>query len=609
MPVSDNIALEEQLKQLGFKSLVKEVKMYIKAGSFELTIPQSKKIKDDSLLYLLEFENSGKDTRLKQYNLTLQSVKIPKTVINGINTTKLEKHLLKADTFYNDYYLKDKPATKEETEIIELGKRDLKLLFESGGLAKEISQLLMFKYWPESNYKEFIPDDSRLKEKYQAEITIEWNNGEMLTADEAYNKAKEIFNASKSKEMKEEHPISDEVLDLVTIALSKGENYMAYNNSLYFIDKSYIHFFKTRDEAFEFAENNISDRDRFAVLHFNSVKDILNQIPYGEELQRQLNPDPDANGLYNKDGNDFTDALIDHFESQQLLLFDKQLKTNFMNNENLQYLKDNIKYMGFGENMYRELERNLGEGKGEFQLHFAAEINKKPFEATLNFRKSDSTDMYFFNNYNASLEKSNGEKNEQTFYLNKGKGVTAKEAYNLLDGRAVHKDLTTKEGQPYKAWIQLDFENKDKNNNNEVKQFHENYGYDVKAAVEKFAVAELSDPEKTKALMQSLEKGNVQSVTIEKDGSSHKMFMEADPQYKKVTLYDSNMKMVAKESLERYKAGMDKGAKEVKQGQEHDKKKDLKPATKAEKEKLEQKNGKSLLPKKRESKGKGLGVS
>lgn len=126
-----------------------------------------------------------------------------------------------------------------------------------------------------------------------------------------------------------------------------------------------------------------------------------------------------------------------------------------MNNENLQYLTDNIKYMGFGETLKAELERNMGEGKGEFQLHFKAEINKKPFEATLNFRKSDSTDMYFFNNYHASLEKSNGEKNEQTFYLNKGKGVTAKEAYNLLDGRAVHKDLTTKEGQPYKAWIQL----------------------------------------------------------------------------------------------------------------------------------------------------------
>ncbi|TXJ23376.1 MAG: hypothetical protein E6Q24_18505 [Chitinophagaceae bacterium] len=409
--------------------------------------------------------------------------------------------------------------------------------------------------------------------------------------------------------MKSEHPIADEVLDLVTIALSKGEHYMAYNNSLYFIDKDDVHFFSTKEEANDFSTANISDRDNFSVLHFNSIKDILEKIPYGENTSLQLNLDPDANSLYNKDGNEFTDALIDHFESQQLSVFNKQLKTNFMNNENLQYLTDNIKYMGFGETLKAELERNMGEGKEEFQLHFKAEINKKPFEATLNFRKSDSTDMYFFNNYNASLEKSNGEKNEQTFYLNKGKGVTAKEAYNLLDGRAVHKDLVTKEGQPYKAWIQLDFENKDKNNNFEVRQFHENYGYDLKAAVEKFAVAELNDPDKAKALMQSLEKGNVQSVTIEKDGSSHKMFMEADPQYKKVILYDSNMKMVAKESLEQYKSGIDRGSKEIKEGQENDKKKDLKPVAKTEKEKLEKKNGQSLLPKKRESKGKGLGVS
>ncbi|MBS4066682.1 MAG: hypothetical protein KGZ74_19120 [Chitinophagaceae bacterium] len=405
------------------------------------------------------------------------------------------------------------------------------------------------------------------------------------------------------------HPIADEVLDLITIALSKGEHYMAYNNSLYFIDKDDVHFFSTKEEANDFSTANISDRDNFSVLHFNSLKDILEKIPYGESISHQLNLDPDANGLYNKDGNDFTDALIDHFESQQRSLFDKQLKTHFMNNENLQYLTDNIKYMGFGETLKAELERNMSEGKGEFQLHFKAEINKKPFDATLNFRKSDSTDMYFFNNYHASLEKSNGDKNEQTFYLNKGKGVTAKEAYNLLDGRAVHKELSTKDGQPYKAWIQLDFENKDKNNNFEVKQFHENYGYDLKAAVAKFAVGELNDPDKSKALFQSLEKGNVQSVTIEKDGSSHKMFMEADPQFKKVTLYDSNMKMVAKESLDQYKSGIDKGSKEVKQGQENDKKKELKQEPKAEKAKVEKKNGQSLLPKKRESKGKGLGVS
>lgn len=405
-----------------------------------------------------------------------------------------------------------------------------------------------------------------------------------------------------------EHVIADEVVDLINLALSKGENWMAYNQTLYFLDKNDIRFFKTKDEAKEFSESNISDKDNYHFLNFNSLLDIYKALPYGYQMEKQLVNDPDANGLHNKDGNTLTDALIDHIETQQLL-FNSQLKTNVMNNENFQYLTDNIKYMGFGENHKADLEKSMTEGKAEFQLVHRAEINKKPFEATMNFRKSDSTDMYFFNNYHASLEKSNGEKVEQTFYLNKGKGVTGKEAYNLLDGRSVQKDLVTKEGQPYKAWIQLDFENKDKNNNFEVKQYHENYGYDLKAAVEKFAVAELKDPEKEKSLMQSLQKGNVQSITIEKDGNSHKMFMEADPQYKKVTLYDSNMKMVAKESLEQYKTGIDKGGKAMKKEQEPDKKKDLKQEAKPEKEKLEKKNGQSLLPKKRESKGKGLGVS
>ncbi len=122
--------------------------------------------------------------------------------------------------------------------------------------------------------------------------------------------------------------------------------------------------------------------------------------------------DPDANGLYTKEGNAFTDALIENIERQQLL--NSQLKTNVMNNENLKYLTDNIKYMGFGENLKAELEKNMNEGKSAFQLHYQAEINKKPFEAILNFRKSDSTDMYFFNNYHASLERSNGERMEQT---------------------------------------------------------------------------------------------------------------------------------------------------------------------------------------------------
>jgi hypothetical protein len=156
MPVNQNIPLDEQLRQLGFKSSIKDVKMYIKAGSFNFSIPQSKIVKNDSLLYRLEFENSGDEVKLKKYGLTLESIKIPNVVINGIDTAKLEKRLVKADKLYNDYYYKDIPATKKETEIIESANRDIHQLFDIGGTAKEIAALLMFKFWTEHHYKQYV---------------------------------------------------------------------------------------------------------------------------------------------------------------------------------------------------------------------------------------------------------------------------------------------------------------------------------------------------------------------------------------------------------------------------------------------------------------------
>ncbi|NOT93935.1 hypothetical protein [Ferruginibacter sp.] len=97
--------------------------------------------------------------------------------------------------------------------------------------------------------------------------------------------------------MNNDNPISDEVLELVNIALSKGEHWMAYNQSLYFIDKEDIHFFKLQNEAKEFAENNFSDRDTYHVIYFNSIIDIFKEIPYSENTEKNMVNNPDINGF------------------------------------------------------------------------------------------------------------------------------------------------------------------------------------------------------------------------------------------------------------------------------------------------------------------------
>ncbi|MEP6845223.1 MAG: hypothetical protein ABI861_04440, partial [Panacibacter sp.] len=74
-------------------------------------------------------------------------------------------------------------------------------------------------------------------------------------------------------------------------------------------------------------------------------------------------------------------------------------------------------------------------------------------------------------------------------------------------------------------------------------------------------------------------------------------------------LYEANMKLVSKESIDNYQSAGTVTARAVKEELENDKKKELRQEVKPDKEKLEKKNDKSLLPKKRERNKKGLGIS
>lgn len=252
-----------------------------------------------------------------------------------------------------------------------------------------------------------------------------------------------------------------------------------------------------------------------------------------------LTADPDANGLYNPDGNAFTDALIGHFEKQQYI---NTQKTYIMNQKNFEYLKDQVKFTGFGEGLENEMKERMQKQTPKFLLLHQGGFGKDETISTLHFRKSDQSDMYFFNKYEMTLKQENKPGAlTQTFYLNKGNSITLKEAYNLMHGRAVNKDLTSKEGQIYNAWIQLDMKNSEQNGNFKIKQFHQNYGFDLEKVLSKLSIKELSNEQDKAALLNSLQKGNRQAVTFSQNGSEQRQYVEANPQFKSINIYDTYM--------------------------------------------------------------------
>lgn len=216
-----------------------------------------------------------------------------------------------------------------------------------------------------------------------------------------------------------------------------------------------------------------------------------------------------------------------------------------MNEKNFEYLRDQIKYTGFGEALESQLKEKMQKEEPNFTLTHNAQYGNDTTTATLNFKKSDQSDIYFFNSYKVELQKENSkEALEQTFYINKGSNITMKEAYNLMEGRSVNKDLTSKEGEVYNSWVQMDFKQSESNGNFKLNHYHQNYGYDLEAVLSKHPIKELETPKYKEDLINSLKKGNLQSATFLKEGNEIKQYIEASPQFKTINIYDNNMKRI-----------------------------------------------------------------
>jgi hypothetical protein len=168
----------------------------------------------------------------------------------------------------------------------------------------------------------------------------------------------------------------------------------------------------------------------------------------------------------------------------------------------------------------------------------------------LNFDRSEKSGMYFFNSYDLLVKQGNEQiADVQNFEVHKTGTITLKEGYNLLSGRAVEKTLTNKEGQDYRAWLQLDFRENDQNNNYKTRQYHQNYGFDLEGTLSKYPIKELSNAQEKDHLLRSLKRGNIQKVTFEVEGQSEVRMIEAAPKFKSINIYNSEGRIIIAKTL------------------------------------------------------------
>jgi len=204
----------------------------------------------------------------------------------------------------------------------------------------------------------------------------------------------------------------------------------------------------------------------------------------------------------------------------------------------LDYLKNQLKYLGFGESnkLHQDLEKGVNSNEKTFKIHTQSDRAMQGNEVnfTLNFNKSEKGGV-FLNSFNATLKNEIGEERTHNFGVNH---FTAKEAVNLLEGRSVKTEF--KENEP--VFVKLNFaEEKNEYGNFKFQTYNQQaYGVDTAKIVEKSGLI-FDKPEHKDNTVKSLEKGNIVKVKFNLDNKITEGNAVLNPQYKTLNLYDKEM--------------------------------------------------------------------
>jgi hypothetical protein len=204
--------------------------------------------------------------------------------------------------------------------------------------------------------------------------------------------------------------------------------------------------------------------------------------------------------------------------------------------KNNQSLHDQVQRIGF-TNLSGKIEDQIKQGHEQFTIPTSYYVNEKErLNHELSFSK-DQSGKYQFEGYKTTLQNESKpeEDRSQYFKVQERNSVDTTQAYNLLAGRAVQKE---------RIWIQLDLNDKDAGGNHRIKEFHSGYGYDLEKTVQQLPLKELSNKTEADKLKDALKQGNRQPVTLIKNGNEHRFYIEANPQFKSVNIYDEHSRKI-----------------------------------------------------------------
>ncbi|GAA4196319.1 hypothetical protein GCM10022289_01840 [Pedobacter jeongneungensis] len=236
-----------------------------------------------------------------------------------------------------------------------------------------------------------------------------------------------------------------------------------------------------------------------------------------------------------------------------------------MNEQNLDYLKKSLDYLGFGTKLNDVLESAISRELPAFTLgvtqsYASANAKKNPALGSdqvrfmLNFNRSKQSDMYFLNDYEVTLNKVGSTLPiRQVFDLERDNRITALQAYKLLSGNSLERDVYAKsensEGsEKRKVWFKLNLDVQDAYGNHPLKKFYPEFKFELSDAIDKYPFKGLSELGKD-GMMKMLRSGHMARAEMMVGKKAVAVMVTANPQFKGLDVYDKNMAIVRQDEI------------------------------------------------------------
>lgn len=236
-----------------------------------------------------------------------------------------------------------------------------------------------------------------------------------------------------------------------------------------------------------------------------------------------------------------------------------------MNEANLEYLKKSLDYLGFGSRLNEVLEAGIRREVPNFSVgistYFEPPVRLGPdarqkdhVHFSLDFQKGKESDIYYLNDYTAELSTHNGLLRSQQFNLERDNRVTALQAYRLLLGAALQKEISQRgEGENAQAekkevWFKLNLDLTDSYGRHPLAKIHPSYGFDLTQVVDKYPLVWNKDRERA-AVIEALQKGAFPKAAMEIDGKKELVILSANPRMKNLDVYDQQMNVIRNDRI------------------------------------------------------------